>query len=144
MAYCRSCKSQDVSQHSEMEAYQHKGQAYQALTDYSVCQQCGAEFITTEQIHSNEARIREARKKLDGLLSGEEIRQARVKLGLTQEDAAKVFGGGVNAFSKYERGEVAQSVAMDKLIRLAAESNLVAQRLREMAGMAETTARMAA
>jgi HTH-type transcriptional regulator/antitoxin MqsA len=29
-----------------------------------------------------------------------------------------MFGGGLNAFSKYERGEVIQSEAMDKLIRV--------------------------
>lgn len=45
-------------------------------------------------------------------------RRARRTLGLSQEEAARLFGGGRNAFSKYERGEVAQSVAMDRLIRL--------------------------
>ncbi|WP_354470402.1 type II toxin-antitoxin system MqsA family antitoxin [Marinobacterium sp. MBR-109] len=29
-----------------------------------------------------------------------------------------MLGGGRNAFSKYERGEVAQSVAMDRIIRV--------------------------
>jgi len=59
-----------------------------------------------------------AKRRADGLLSPEEIRHAREALGLTQHKAAEVFGGGRNAFSKYERGEVAQSVAMDRLIRL--------------------------
>jgi len=39
-------------------------------------------------------------------------------LGLTQHAASSIFGGGLNAFSKYERGEVIQSKAMDKLIRV--------------------------
>lgn len=34
------------------------------------------------------------------------IRATRRKLGLTQKDAARIFGGGVNAFSRYERGIV--------------------------------------
>ncbi len=55
------------------------------------------------------------RKKSDGLLTSSEIYEARITLGLTQESASLVFGGGKNAFSKYERAEVSQSVAMDKL-----------------------------
>jgi len=37
---------------------------------------------------------------------------------LTQKDASSLFGGGANAFSKYERGDVIQSDAMDRLMRL--------------------------
>jgi HTH-type transcriptional regulator / antitoxin MqsA len=54
-------------------------------------------------------------------LSSEEIQEIRNNLGLTQEMASKVFGGGENAFSKYENGKVAQSAAMDRLLRLASE-----------------------
>lgn len=138
MTQCHFCKSQTVSQHSEIETNQYKGQAYDVLIDYSVCDHCGEEVITTEQIYINEARVREAKKKLDGLLSSEEIRDIRTRLGLTQEEAAKVFGGGVNAFSKYERGEVTQSAAMDKLIRVAADDQAVFLRLRAMAGLPNT------
>jgi HTH-type transcriptional regulator/antitoxin MqsA len=34
----------------------------------------------------------------------EELRRIRRKLHLTQKEAAHLFGGGVNAFSEYERG----------------------------------------
>lgn len=34
----------------------------------------------------------------------EELRRIRRKLHLTQKEAAELFGGGVNAFSEYERG----------------------------------------
>lgn len=135
MIHCHFCGADAVSRHSSMETYQYKQQAYDVLVDYSVCSQCGEETITTEQIHINEARTREAKKKLDGLLSCEEIRDIRTRLDLTQEEAAKVFGGGVNAFSKYERGEVTQSAAMDKLIRIAADDQTVFMRLKTMAGL---------
>jgi HTH-type transcriptional regulator/antitoxin MqsA len=42
-------------------------------------------------------------------------------LNLTKKEAAIMFCGGTNAFSKYERGEVIQSKAMGKLMRLALE-----------------------
>ncbi len=34
-----------------------------------------------------------------------EVRLARKRLGLSQAEAGRLFGGGVNAFSEYERGK---------------------------------------
>ena len=39
----------------------------------------------------------------------QEIRRIRRKLGLTQAAAARLTGGGHNAFSRYERGEAART-----------------------------------
>ncbi len=47
-----------------------------------------------------------------------EIRRIRRKLGLTQEAAARLTGGGHNAFSRYERGEAAPLPAVINLFRL--------------------------
>ncbi|EMK6695522.1 type II toxin-antitoxin system MqsA family antitoxin, partial [Vibrio cholerae] len=71
----------------------------------------------------------------DGLFSSKEIADARIKLGLTQEQASIVFGGGRNAFSKYERGEVSQSAAMDKLIKQALKHPIVYRDLLESSGI---------
>jgi HTH-type transcriptional regulator/antitoxin MqsA len=47
-----------------------------------------------------------------------DIRRIRRKLGLSQEAAARLTGGGHNAFSRYERGEVAPMPAVINLFRL--------------------------
>ena len=47
-----------------------------------------------------------------------EIRRIRRKLGLSQSAAARLTGGGHNAFSRYERGEVAPLPAVINLLRL--------------------------
>jgi HTH-type transcriptional regulator/antitoxin MqsA len=47
-----------------------------------------------------------------------EIRRIRRKLGLSQAEAAHLTGGGHNAFSRYERGEVAPLPAVTNLLRL--------------------------
>jgi HTH-type transcriptional regulator / antitoxin MqsA len=47
-----------------------------------------------------------------------EIRRIRTKLGLSQAMAAKLTGGGHNAFSRYERGEAAPLPAVVNLFRL--------------------------
>jgi len=82
------------------------------------CDTCGADPIFRDQIKRNHLKIADAKRVADGLLVGEEIRRIRMRLKLTQREAAEVFGGGANAFSKYERGDVVQSVAMDRLLRL--------------------------
>ena len=46
------------------------------------------------------------------------IATVRRKLNLDQRDAAEIFGGGVNAFSRYERGEAAPLPAVVNLFRL--------------------------
>lgn len=91
----------------------------------SLCTACGYEFSSHDQHDRNVAKIRETflaqragLKKTQGLLSGVEIREIRKNLSLSQQEAAKLFGGGVNAFSKYENEEIVQSIAMDRLIRL--------------------------
>lgn len=54
------------------------------------------------------ARTRQAR----------ELRRIRTRLGLTQERAALLTGGGHNAFSRYERGESPPMPAVVNLFRL--------------------------
>ncbi len=49
------------------------------------------------------------------------IRAIREACGLSQQEAARVFGGGPKAFEKYESGEVAPSSSMIRLLLLAAK-----------------------
>ena len=101
-----------------------------------VCDACGAKPIFEEQARRNHLRIVDAKRRADNLLTGDEIRAIRKQLGLTQQDAALLFGGGANAFSKYERGDVIQSVAMDRLLRLASKHPHMV--LRELMAIVET------
>ena len=42
----------------------------------------------------------------------------RKKLDLGQREAAEIFGGGINAFSRYENGKTKPSLALVKLLKL--------------------------
>ena len=46
------------------------------------------------------------------------IVHVRKKLDLDQRQAAELFGGGVNAFSRYENGKTKPPLALVKLLRL--------------------------
>ncbi|MDR0736817.1 MAG: type II toxin-antitoxin system MqsA family antitoxin [Zoogloeaceae bacterium] len=47
-----------------------------------------------------------------------ELREIRKKLGLKQADAGRIFGGGVNAFSEYERGKTQPHKSTVLLLKL--------------------------
>ena len=117
---CPMCQTPNPweARHST-ETYRYKGQQF-SLSDseYSVCRECGFDVVLPHQKRQNEARIRDEHRRIDGLLTGRQIRAIRRRLGLTQAQAALLMGGGENAFSKYERGEVTQSVAMNQLLLL--------------------------
>jgi HTH-type transcriptional regulator / antitoxin MqsA len=116
---CPMCERGTLTPVTYSETFQHHGAELHVsgLEGYE-CECCGADPIFDDQIRRNHARILDARRRADGLLTGEEIRVLRDRLGLTQKAASELFGGGANAFSKYERGEVVQSAAMDRLLRL--------------------------
>jgi HTH-type transcriptional regulator/antitoxin MqsA len=135
MTHCKICKSEDVKSLTAVEHVTYKGHELQVPMEYSVCGGCGREFVSKLQILSGERVCRNARKKFDGLLSSEAVAQARKKLAITQEQAALIFGGGKNAFSKYERGEVSQSVAMDRLMRVCLKHDSVFLELALKAGV---------
>jgi HTH-type transcriptional regulator/antitoxin MqsA len=46
------------------------------------------------------------------------IARVRRKLALDQREAAEIFGGGVNAFSRYENGKTKPPLALVKLLKV--------------------------
>ena len=46
------------------------------------------------------------------------ITQVRKKLHLDQREAAEIFGGGINAFSRYENGKTKPPLALVQLLRV--------------------------
>lgn len=102
------------------------------------CSACGADPVFADQIRRNQLKIADAKRQADGLLTGFEVRSIRAHLGLSQQRASLLFGGGANSFSKYERGDVMQSVAMDRLLKVAAYFPGVLGFLEAEAGMVDT------
>ncbi len=98
--------------------YTYKDQTIHVEQPGDWCQACGEGVLTVADIKATEKELHDFRIKVDGLLTSDEIRTIRKKLKLTQRDAAAIFGGGPNAFSRYERGEATQMKAVDVLLRL--------------------------
>jgi putative zinc finger/helix-turn-helix YgiT family protein len=116
---CPACEVGTLHEQIGSQEYSYKGRTFSIEGNlFSRCDACGAEIVMPWQAKANDQLVRDFHREIDGLLRGSEIKHIRKKFSLTQTEAAQLFGGGANAFSKYERGEVIQSVAMDRLLRL--------------------------
>lgn len=136
---CPVCEAGQLSPARHELTIQHGGQTLTVRElEHAECDACGADPVLTTQIRRNQRRIADARRRADDMLIGEEIRVLRTFLGINQQQAAMLFGGGINAFSKYERGDVIQSVAMDRLLKAAVSVPGMYEFLQAEAGMAPT------
>jgi len=118
---CPLCEEGMLHERVEYEETEYNGHKGMTPLCFSVCDACGSEVADAEQTRRNKRAMITFRKRVDGLLTGAEVRALRERLGLSQSQAAKIFGGGPVAFSKYENDDVSQSDAMDRLLRVAAD-----------------------
>lgn len=80
------------------------------------CDECGEGVIGGDDRKATQKELQTQRAHIDGLLGPEKIKKIREKLKLTQLNASKIFGGGVNAFSRYERGETPIPKSLSQLL----------------------------
>ena len=119
---CPICGEGHVTHHVDQFESEYKGQTTMLPSHYKLCDTCHSDFAGAAEGKLNKRAIMAFRKSVDGLLTGTEIVALRKQYGLTQEQAANLFGGGPVAFSKYENDDVSQSEAMDSLLRLVRRS----------------------
>ena len=118
---CPICGEGNLHPEVRTNPVEYKGQTTELDLHFSLCDACGSEQADAAQTRVNKRLMIAFKKRVDGLLIGAEVRALREKLGLSQAESAQVFGGGPVAFSKYESDDVAQTEAMDKLLRVTAE-----------------------
>jgi len=71
-----------------------------------------------ESVRASREMLEFNKKVNAGLTPIDLLTQVRQRLDLTQQEAAKVFGGGANAFSRYESGKTKPPVALVKLFKV--------------------------
>lgn len=132
---CPVCGDGQFEPLTEVVALPYKDQEIKVVSRMSLCSACGSEFVNAEDSRVNKRSVLAARKRFDGLLSGEEIYAIRKKYELNQKVAAQLFGGGPVAFSKYENDDVSHAESMDKLLRLVSRSASAFWELVEQSGL---------
>jgi HTH-type transcriptional regulator/antitoxin MqsA len=82
------------------------------------CDQSEASIHTGEDMKVSDRALNRLKARTGGLLEPEEIRRIRRKLGLSQEAAGELIGGGPRAFQKYETGDLVPSRAVSSALTL--------------------------
>jgi HTH-type transcriptional regulator/antitoxin MqsA len=118
MKKCPLCKNGTLSRKTKVMAYNYKGRKTNINQPGDFCNSCGDGILEGKDLKETRKQKHDFLAKVDGFLSSSQIRAIRLKLNLTQHEAAEIFGGGPNAFSRYERGESMQMKATDNLLRL--------------------------
>lgn len=134
-ALCPICGIGHASEQVEQVESHYKGLSTQLPVYMLACDHCGSETAGAAETKKSRRALIAWRKQVDGLLTGAQIIALRQQLRLTQSQAARLFGGGPVAFSKYENDDVAQSESMDTLLRLVLRSREAFDALLEERGM---------
>lgn len=124
---CPACGEGTLQSQTELETVEYHGQTGEIELRFAVCDTCGSDLTGADDARHNKRAMNAFKKRVDGLLTGEEIKAFRGHLNLTQRLIAQLIGGGEVAFSRYESDDVVQSGPMDTALRLcmASPSNLL-------------------
>lgn len=82
------------------------------------CPKCGEGVLPRDSDWVSDAMLAFNKQVNAALVDPAYITEVRKKLRLDQREAAEIFGGGVNAFSRYETGRTKPPLALVKLLRL--------------------------
>ncbi|MCE2947332.1 MAG: type II toxin-antitoxin system MqsA family antitoxin [bacterium] len=83
------------------------------------CRACDEAVLDASESKRTMALMQAFSRKVNGsLVDPGFIAGVRRKLDLDQREASEIFGGGVNAFSRYETGKARPPVALVKLLRV--------------------------
>lgn len=92
--------------------------------DAYVCESCNLEISTIEQTQVAQLAISDAYRQKVGLMTGEEIRNQREKLGWSQNQLAQDAGIGVASIKRWENG-IIQTKSMNSALKAAFQGNKV-------------------
>ena len=117
---CPYCAAADFIQDLRDLPYTYKGEStvIQAVTG-DFCAACGETVLDAVESQRVSLAMLEFNKQVNAsIVDPQFIVNVRKKLLLDQREAGEIFGGGVNAFSRYENGKTKPPLALVKLLRV--------------------------
>jgi HTH-type transcriptional regulator / antitoxin MqsA len=117
---CPCCGAADLIHDTRDMPYTYKGEAttIPAITA-DFCPACGEAVLCSTHGDRYSELVGMFQKQVNAaIVDPSFIVLVRKKLGLDQRQAAEVFGGGINAFSRYETGKTKPPLALVKLLKL--------------------------
>ncbi|MFA5354613.1 MAG: type II toxin-antitoxin system MqsA family antitoxin [Thermodesulfovibrionales bacterium] len=116
---CPICDMGTLKKECVSETFEYKGRKI-TIPDYIKyrCSECREAIVDNDTLRESGKILSDFKRQVDGLLTGEQIKAVRSKLGFTQEELAEIIGGGLKSVARYESGQVCQSRGMDNLLRI--------------------------
>jgi HTH-type transcriptional regulator / antitoxin MqsA len=117
---CPCCGAAQLIQDTRDIPYTYKGEQtiIPAVTG-DFCPACGEIILNREHGDRYSERLGLFQRQVNAaFVDPDYIAKVRKKLDLDQRQAAELFGGGVNAFSRYENGKTKPPLALVKLLKL--------------------------
>jgi HTH-type transcriptional regulator/antitoxin MqsA len=117
---CPICAEADLVHDTRDIPYTYKGEmtTIPAVTG-DFCPACGETVLDAAESARTSALMLGFNKQVNAsIVDPEFITSVRKKLALDQREAAEIFGGGVNAFSRYENGKTKPPLALVKLLKV--------------------------
>ena len=117
---CPACGAADLIHDTRDLPYTYKGEStlIPSVTG-DFCPACGEAILDMTESTRTSAAMLEFNKQVNAaIVDPGFIASVRKKLALDQREAAEIFGGGVNAFSRYENGKTRPSLALVKLLKV--------------------------
>lgn len=117
-ALCPVCEKSKLGMVKTKTEFSYKGRKKMIARDVLACDVCGESFFQPKDERNLDKLLLNERRKIDGLLTSEEIKKIRSKFRLTQIAFAKRLGLSDKVFARYESGQSNQSLAVDDLLRV--------------------------
>ena len=114
---CPTCFQGTLEQRVKRTQFEYRGHIFEYDQEGAWCGTCGEGIVTGKEAAASDTMLDDFIVSVDKEEAAELVR-IRKKLGLSQKEAAKIAGGGHNAFSRYERGEAKPLAAVVNLFRL--------------------------
>jgi len=114
---CPVCFEGTLKHGKKRSSFEYRGKILEYDQIGVWCNHCDEGILTGKEALITDPLLDEFIAKVDKE-EADELLRIRKKLRLTQKQAAKITGGGHNAFSRYERGEIKPLSAVTNLLKL--------------------------
>lgn len=117
---CPICGAAELVHDTRDMPYTYKGETtiLPAVTG-DFCPACDESLLDADESRRTMNLMLEFNKQVNAsIVDPSFIADVRKRLALDQREAAEIFGGGINAFSRYENGKTKPPLALVKLLKL--------------------------
>jgi HTH-type transcriptional regulator/antitoxin MqsA len=117
---CPVCGAAELIHDTRDLPYTYKGETITiAAVTGDFCPSCGESILDLgESIRTSELMLQFNKQVNAAYIDPGYIASVRKKLALDQREASEIFGGGINAFSRYENGKTRPPLALVKLLKV--------------------------